>query len=146
VDGGYVENRGTASMLEAFQILKAKSAKFQRVIPVMVYLQFSDDASAPVRNINFANELTEIIYGIYNTRAGRTATSYEMLKNAVMNHNDGINICQPLNSKEVPMNWVLSSQSIENIIRDVNRKLADNTPQGAIPLILSSKGPFSKTR
>jgi hypothetical protein len=146
VDGGYVENMGTASMLETFQLLKAKSARFKRVIPVMLYLKFSDDASEPVQNINFANEITEIIYGIYNTRAGRTETSELMLNTAVTDHNSGVNIPQPLKEKRVPMNWVLSSQSIENINRDVNTKLADTLADGVIPRILSLKGPFARNR
>ncbi|SEJ79323.1 hypothetical protein SAMN05216327_12046 [Dyadobacter sp. SG02] len=144
VDGGYVENKGTASMLEVFQILKAKSSNFKNVVPVMIYLQFSDEASAPVNDINFANELTEIIYGIYNTRSGRTSTSEQLLKNAVADHNRGLNVDQPLRSKSVPMNWVLSSQSIENINRDINEKLTDTTSKGIIAVVREVKTRYPK--
>ena len=71
VDGGYYENTGAASMEELLYQVRADSLSKQ-VYPVVIYLRFSDDPANQTKDISFANEISEIVEGIYDTRNGRT--------------------------------------------------------------------------
>jgi hypothetical protein len=129
VDGGYVENSGAASMLEILQLLKAKSPVFNEVIPIVIFLQFSDDKEGDVASVDFGNEISEIILGIYNSRQGRTKTSVAQLRRFVNLHNHGFSVMQPIQatSSSVPMNWALSKRSMRFLIKDIDEKLIDST-------------------
>lgn len=127
IDGGYVENTGSASMLEILKsIKKTNPYEFDQIRPVVIYLLFNDSDSESSDSVTVFNELTEVIAGIYNTRAGRTKTARAELTDFVASHG-GLNIYQPLKSENVPMNWVLSQLAIESITKDVEHKLADST-------------------
>jgi len=58
----------------------------------------------------------------------------------------GLVIDEPLaqSQRQVPMNWVLSEQSMKNIETDVSRKL--NNKKGILPMIIKCKYPFPKIR
>lgn len=128
LDGGYVENTGAGSMLEIMKQLKRNNPEdFKQVVPVVIYLLFSDNAAEPAKDIRAFNELSEIVSGIYNTRAGRSQTAMAELQMFVNNHNNGINIPQPLRQDEVPMNWVLSAESMKKIEKDIYEKLNDTS-------------------
>lgn len=123
LDGGYVENTGSASMLEVMKLLQKTNPKeFKQIQPVVIYLLFSEEDVNEVPKITSANEIAEIINGIYNTRAGRSRNALEDIYEFV-NENKGINIPLPLNKNDVPMNWVLSETSLDNIRADINDKL-----------------------
>ncbi|AUD04021.1 patatin-like phospholipase family protein [Spirosoma pollinicola] len=129
VDGGYVENTGASSLLDVLTMLKAKAAEeFKQVIPIIIFLKFSDDTQSQIHPVRFANELAEVLFGIYNTRQGRSRTSEEQLRQFVTNH-QGWLIAQPIRagSSSVPMSWVLSTKSIDSLSKDIQDKLIDSS-------------------
>ncbi|MDT3401219.1 hypothetical protein [Mucilaginibacter terrae] len=130
IDGGYVENTGAGSTAELLELLKKRSPFFRSVIPVVIYLRFSNNDNTGAKNIRSANELFEIICGIYNTRIGRSFTSMAQVNQFVKEHN-GILIDQPLDEedRDVPMNWMLSDQSIKNLLRDLDKKFSPDSPK-----------------
>jgi len=140
LDGGYVENTGAGATVELLNLLAQKSKGFEQVLPVVIYLRFSENDNAQAKNIHVANELLEIIAGIYNTRVGRSFTAMAQL-NRLVNDRRGILIDEPLteNQEDVPMNWVLSGQSMNNIIRNVDQKLSDTVRNG-VKVKLFEKG------
>jgi len=140
LDGGYVENTGAASTVELLNILKEEVKDFDKVIPIVIYLRFSENTNTQAKNIKYANELVEIVSGIYNTRVGRSFTAIAQL-NRFVHANNGIIIDEPLsrNDRDVPMNWVLSNQSTSNILEDITKKLND-TSQNGIKVKMLTKG------
>ena len=149
VDGGYYENTGAASMQELLYQVRADSMSHE-VYPVVIYLRFSNDPANQTKDISFANEISEIILGIYNTRNGRTYMAVQQL-NGLTRHfnampgsreNTGLVIDEPLDEdqRQVPLDWALSEQSMENVKNDVNKKL--NYSSGILPIITNCKYPF----
>src|SRR5690606_38955437 len=74
VDGGYYENTGMATMKEVIASL-APTIRLYRSMgidlrPNVLVLRFSE-GNGRHQNLNFGNEISEILLGIYNTRAGR---------------------------------------------------------------------------
>ena len=118
-------------MLELLQLLGRKIKNFDQVVPVVFFLRFSNNDNTQVQDIHTFNELTEILAGIYNTRNGRSYTAVAQLKQFV-NARHGVLIDEPLgkNDREVPMNWMLSDQSMQNILGDVDKKMKDTTSNG----------------
>jgi len=149
VDGGYYENTGAASMEELLLQVRADSISRQ-VYPVVIYLRFSNDPANQTKDISFANEISEIILGIYDTRNGRTYMAVQQL-NGLTRHfsattgkheNTGLVIDEPLDEdqRQVPLDWALSKQSMDNVKRDVNKKL--NYSGGILPIIMNCKYSF----
>jgi hypothetical protein len=131
LDGGYVENTGTASMQEMLQELRT-TPEFKKVTPVVISLLFSE-ADSTASDVKAFSDITEIFAGIYNTRSGRSKTSQALFQRFITDSCKGIYIPAPLKPKEkdVPMNWVLSEQSMNHILNDVNYKLIKD-PDSAI--------------
>ena len=140
LDGGYVENTGAGATVELLNLLAQKSKGFDQVLPVVIYLRFSDNDNTQVQNIHWFNELSEIFNGIYNTRVGRSFTAIAQL-NRFVNDRRGILIDEPLsrNDRDVPMNWMLSNQSMNNIMGDIDDKLKDVSAKG-VKVKLFEKG------
>ena len=144
LDGGYVENTGTGSMLEILQYLREKNTKdFKKIVPIVISLQFSDNKADTIKNIHKFNDLSEILIGVYNTRAGRSLTAQEELKKHLQTEEytktkeeqqfpPGIFIEQPLNNEDVPMNWVLSKSSMNKIKEDIRKKFIDTLKGGVL--------------
>lgn len=126
VDGGYVENTGTATMLEILQTLKLKSKAFRNgeVVPFVFVLNFSDSREADTKNLSFGNELSEILAGIYDTRAGRSAMAMDELRHYTEDelHGKVIQLCIGKSGSQVPLNWVLSTNSLNNLKMDIKDK------------------------
>lgn len=124
VDGGYVENTGAKTMLEILQSLHDTLIR-KNVIPYVIHLKFGD--SSRFQQTGFLNEITSVINGIYNTRAGSSSTYTELLKNEVKNLG-GYFIRVPLNAtaQEVPMSWVFSERSLKNLDSVINRVMINN--------------------
>jgi hypothetical protein len=122
LDGGYVENTGSATMLEILQELK-KTPEWQQIKPVLISLRFSE-SKTDIPDIKTFNELTEIFNGLYNTRSGRNEIAITQLRSEVI-ADSGIFIPAPLSplEKDIPMNWVLSEQSMNRIQADIKKKL-----------------------
>ncbi len=137
LDGGYVENTGSASMLEVIQLLKSKSAYFNQVTPIVITLLFGEeDKTTP--NIRFGNEFVEILNALTHTRSGNSKISRFRIKQFLNEGNIGFAIDEPLTpeEKKVPMNWVLSAQSMNNIARDIQDKLNNTSEKGVITKLL----------
>ncbi len=120
VDGGYVDNTGAYTMLEMLKTLKPQFDSLKAldydVRPFVIMLRFSEEGTK-LQQIDFANEISEILNGIYNTRAGRVKLATLALKEYVEDPVDGLNgrycnLCLTPNGKQVPMNWVLSTRSL----------------------------------
>lgn len=128
LDGGYVENTGSATMLEVLNELR-KTKTYRKVLPVVISLRFSEEKK-DTGDIKFLNEVNEIISGLYNTRSGRNETATYLLERS-LKPESGVYITAPLTPEEqkVPMNWVLSEQSIDRIQFDIKEKLL---PDGKI--------------
>jgi hypothetical protein len=131
LDGGYVENTGEGSMLELLNSLDKNAPAFKHIRPIVITLRFSEDENDGVKNIHVGNEVTEIVNGIYNARVGRSFMAMDALTSFVRSKH-GLVIDEPLTAgeREVPMNWVLSEQSMTNLMNDINHKLADSTNGG----------------
>jgi len=147
LDGGYVENTGSTSMLEILELLKNKSPYFNQITPIVITLLFSEeDKTNP--NINFGNELLEVLNAVTNTRSGNSKISRFRIKQFLKENGSGFAIDAPLTAaeKNAPMNWVLSAQSMNNINRDVQDKLNNTTESGIITKILRSDLIYSKIK
>ncbi|WP_344764085.1 hypothetical protein [Pedobacter ginsengiterrae] len=122
LDGGYVENTGTGAMLEILDELRSTDA-YKMIRPVVISLRFSEVAK-DTTDLKALNELTEIFFGLYNTRVGRSEWSSAMLEKRIK-ADSGIFIKAPLSpeEKKIPMNWVLSEQSMNRIQADIKIKL-----------------------
>lgn len=123
VDGGYVENTGCGTMLEIIQAL-LPLIKENRIRPYVLVLRYNDDKNAATKNINVANEISEILSGIYNTRGGRSSMAQRQLEIFVEDSLHGKVSVLPLdkNGSQVPMNWVLSARSLNQIESDIKFK------------------------
>lgn len=125
VDGGYVENTGSASMLELLQEIKKDKKLSEQVVPVVITLLFAPDEQSEERGVRWLNELSEIGYALYNVRGGTTKTSRLELREYV-EHWGGLAIDAPFRSKNVPMNWVLSERSFKEVEVNVKNMLHPN--------------------
>ena len=130
VDGGYVDNTGTATMLEILKSLKPVMdtlAYRDKVVikPFVLILQYNQYNAGPPANIDFASEFTEVLNGIYNTRNGNSSIALEELKRFTKKMG-GESFIIPLqkSGSDVPMNWVLSEKSLQKIEEDIKEKWA----------------------
>jgi len=124
VDGGYVENTGAGTMLEVLKEINRDNLFRKELIkPIVIVIRFRDESKDAFTNVNFGNELREIISGIYNTRSGRTRTAEAHLEEYIRSLNgEYIPVSLSKNGREVPMNWTLSQQSLNNIEADIRDK------------------------
>jgi hypothetical protein len=116
VDGGYIENYGAQTMLEVLQELR-NDTLFRNYKPYVMVIQFGNDSRAVPGTVTFANELTEIVNGIYNTRNGRGVKAKLDLKNFVTDSLKGklVDIPLDMSNAKVPMNWILSDTSLRRL-------------------------------
>ncbi len=114
VDGGYVENTGSKTMLELLEVMR-NNLRLHHIRPYILQLKFGTDTS--FSSITFLNEIQSIFSGIYNTRAGNSDTYSVLLRKYVTDTLKGRFISVPLDasSSAVPMNWVLSEKSMDNL-------------------------------
>jgi hypothetical protein len=126
VDGGYVENTGAGTMLEILESLKENSKHFQNdeVVPFVFVLRFGDDKDDDFKDLSVGNEMLEVVTGIYNTRIGRTTTATAQLERFTEEklHGKFIPLCLSSSGSQVPLNWVLSSSSLDNLKKDIENK------------------------
>lgn len=111
VDGGYYENKGSETL---FQVMKALHLEHQKIKPYILQFNFSGDTT--IKSIKVFNEIAEIAGAIYNTRNGRGNIAQDLLKKYVDSlHGVFIPLNLQLNSKELPMNWILSNTAAERL-------------------------------
>lgn len=129
VDGGYYENTGMATMKELIYslapIIKEYRSMGIQIQPNVLVLRFSEGNNQHV-NLNFGNEISEILLGIYNTRAGRAEVAESELIRLVKDELGGevATLRLGMDNSQVPMNWVLSQTSLRNIHQDIADKWA----------------------
>ncbi len=114
VDGGYVENTGSKTMLEILQSLRSAILS-KSVVPYVIQLKFGDEDN--FKSTSFLNEVSSVFNGIYNTRAGNSATYSKLLQNFTEKELRGKFISIPLevSSDDIPLNWVFSERSMEKL-------------------------------
>ncbi len=137
-DGGYVENSGAATMLEILQVLKPK-LQFHKIKPFVLLLRYSKDVDGyGTADISFSNEISEILYGIYNTRSGRGRMAIEELKRFIdTNFHKPANVIEfalDKTNSEVPLNWVSSKKSLKLIEEDIKAKWENKDQKPLIDL------------
>ena len=116
VDGGYFENKGALTTAEAIEAIKTRSKYGARADVYVLQFNFSEDGIPKPDGIKFGNEIAEIVMGIYNARGGHTDYSLVYMKSIIHKYNGRyINMDMTQNSKDVPMNWVLSRAAINSI-------------------------------
>jgi hypothetical protein len=116
VDGGYFENKGALTTAEVIDAIKTNSKYGARAEVYVLQFNFSKDGIPKPDGIKFANEALEILMGIYNARGGHTDYSLDYMKKIISRHNGKyVNMDMTQNSKDVPMNWVLSRAAINSI-------------------------------
>ncbi len=113
VDGGYVENTGAKTMLEIIQSLRA-SLCTNNILPYVIQVKFGGKDAW--QQTGFINEISSVFDGIYNTRSGASATYTALLKKEVKKlHGQFIEIPLDASAAEVPMSWVFSRRSLNNL-------------------------------
>jgi hypothetical protein len=108
VDGGYFENRGATTLADAIKKLKCTSKV--PIKPYVIVFAFGDDTPTKGKT-RVADELISIISGIYNVRSGHTDHATELLKREV----DQNNFIKISPTKDIPMNWVFSSEVMDEV-------------------------------
>lgn len=129
IDGGYVENTGAATMQEVLMSLQPvikqlEDSNFIRIKPFVLMIRYANSDRNQHSNINFANELSEILNGFMNTRSGKVAMANDALTRYVEGPALQGKVSQlylDMNGNQVPMNWVLSRQSLQNIEKSVKK-------------------------
>ncbi len=128
VDGGYVENTGSKTMLEILQRLHRTIAD-KRIKPYVLQIKFGNSDSSKFASTGFLNEFSSILTGIINTRAGASATYSELLRREVASlHGEIIDLPLSATGKEVPMSWVFSKRSFDNLQKAVDKFVPDSLP------------------
>ncbi len=128
VDGGYYENSGTGTMIEIYKVLQPIFKEYARknifIKPYALVLRFGTDKGSNDGNMSSGNAITEIMAGIYNVRGGRTEYSVKELQRLIKMDNPSgfIQLCLEEDGNKVPMNWVLSEKSLDNIKYDITQK------------------------
>jgi hypothetical protein len=126
VDGGYVENYGAQTMVEVLREL-AKNETFRKYRPYVMMIQFGNDMYTRPGKVKFANELTEVVTGIYGTRAGRGKYAKRDLVSFVDSlRGRFVDVPLDINTAKVPMNWVLSDTSLNRLDDYCNRIVRSN--------------------
>jgi hypothetical protein len=113
VDGGYYENKGAETLLQVLRSLRLKNVP---VKPYILQFNFGETDSSFVSVKSF-NEVKEVVSAIYNTREGRGAISQYELQHYVRDSLKGefINLNLTLNTKRIPMNWILSKTAVNRL-------------------------------
>lgn len=138
VDGGYFDNSGQETMLQLIRSLPFE--KHPRLIPRLLCFNFSEVDSSWNKGIHFGNEVTEVITGIYQTRNARTTMSnYALNQYCLERFGEGhlLQIALSINTKQLPMNWVLSHTAMQRVDNYCNSLL-----QEIIPFISSKNHPL----
>ncbi|GGM96253.1 hypothetical protein GCM10010967_32300 [Dyadobacter beijingensis] len=121
VDGGYFESSGTLTLYEALQGLeRAPGFDSTRFDVFVIHLDGGEDiVEAEYKGINFLNEPLDILNAAIADRSGHTEFAVEHLKNYVTNrygrpHFITLKVGGSL--KSVPVNWVLSTGAINQVV------------------------------
>lgn len=120
VDGGYVENTGSQTMLEIL-IALSKDVYFQRhCVPFVMMIRFGpDDILKKPEPVTFGSEWNEVLSGIMNTRAGRS----ELARNYLIDYVKKLRIENILSDKKDtcaknPAYYARMKDSIQNKLFD----------------------------
>lgn len=117
VDGGYYENMGEETMLQVLKCLDLKR-RYPRVKMYVIQFNISEDKGPP-EGISAANEIADILSGIYNTRGSRGDLAQHNLKEFIYDHNGYfVDLKLHLGDEHFPMDWILSDRAMRRLQHD----------------------------
>lgn len=116
VDGGYFENSGQETLLQLLR--KLPFEQHPRLQPKILCFNFSGQDPGIKKGIRLANEFSELLHGVYHTRNARTTLAINSLNEYCMERFGPAHLLQlelDINTKDLPMNWVLSHTAMQRI-------------------------------
>lgn len=135
VDGGYFDNSGQESLLALLQSLPFE--QHPRLQPKILCFNFSGMDTSIYKGIRLANEFSELLHAVYQTRNARTTLAINSLNKYCLQRFGTANLLQlelDINTKNLPMNWVLSHTAMQRMDIYCNAMV-----EKIIPFISSSK-------
>ena len=135
VDGGYYENSGQELLLQLLR--KLPFEQHPRLQPKILCFNFSGKNPGINKGIRLANEFSELFHAVYQTRNARTTLSINSLNGYCLQKFGPAHLLQlelDINTKDLPMNWVLSHTAMQRIDLYCNAIL-----EKIIPFISSPK-------
>jgi hypothetical protein len=127
IDGGYIENTGSKTLHEIITALRPQLIQ-KRIAPYVIQIRYSNGSSQKP-NLGFLNEISSVAMGIASNRTGNADLYSHLLQQTVSElHGEVIPFSLAASANEVPMNWVFSNRSINNLnlvvdslFRDTNK-------------------------
>jgi hypothetical protein len=125
VDGGYFDNSGQETLLQALKIIPFE--KYPNIKPIILCFNFSEIDTTIGSSIHFANGAFEIAQAIYQARNARTELANDALKKYCISRfsaDQYISLSLDINTKKLPMNWAVSHtalQRVDNFTTDLMR-------------------------
>jgi hypothetical protein len=135
VDGGYFENSGQEILLQLLR--KLPFEQHPRLQPKILCFNFSGQDPGINKGIHLANEFSELLHAVYQTRNARTNLAIKSLNEYCLQRFGSAHLLQlelDINTKDLPMNWVLSHTAMQRIDLYCNAML-----EKIIPFISSPK-------
>ncbi len=129
VDGGYFDNSGQESLLALLSSLPFE--EHPRLQPKILCFNFSGKDTSLNKGIRLANEFLEPFYAAYQTRNARTAIAINNLNEYCLQRFGTTHLLQlelTLNTKHLPMNWVLSHTAMQRMDAYCNSMLEQIIP------------------
>lgn len=135
VDGGYFENSGQETLLALLQSLPFE--EYPRLQPKILCFNFSGMDTSVNQGIRLGNELSELLHAVYQTRNARTVLAIQHLNEYCLQKfgpNHLMQLKLDVNTKQLPMNWVLSHTAMQRMELYCNAMVDQ-----ILPFISSSK-------
>lgn len=135
VDGGYFDNSGQESLLALLRNLPFE--QHPRLQPKILCFNFSSKDTSLNKGIRLANEFSELLNAVYQTRNARTTLAINSLNEYCLQRFGPAHLLQlelDINTKNLPMNWVLSHTAMQRMDIYCNAMV-----EKIIPFISSSK-------
>lgn len=135
VDGGYFDNSGQESLLALLRSLPFE--QHPRLQPKILCFNFSGKDTSLNKGIRLANEFSELLNAVYQTRNARTTFAINSLNEYCLQRFGPAHLLQlelDINTRNLPMNWVLSHTAMQRMDIYCNAMV-----EKIIPFISSSK-------
>ncbi|OYU56619.1 MAG: hypothetical protein CFE25_05150 [Chitinophagaceae bacterium BSSC1] len=135
VDGGYFDNSGQETLLQLLR--KLPFEHHPRLQPKILCFNFSGMDTSIHKGIRLANEFSELLNAVYQTRNARTTLAINSLNEYCLQRFGPTHLLQlelGINTKNLPMNWVISHTAMQRMDSYCNDML-----EQIIPFISSSK-------
>ena len=129
VDGGYFDNSGQETLLHLLR--KLPFEHHPRLQPKILCFNFSGIDTSINKGIRLANEFSELLNAVYQTRNARTTLAINSLNEYCLQRFGPTHLLQlelGINTKHLPMNWVLSHTAMQRMDSYCNDMLEQITP------------------